>query len=275
MLGHWKLLAAALLLTEAAATPLVPRGRLVKRTNPTIGTGFNTQQTSQLNDGFHDAIELASYAYNAVGGPIFDKYFNSGDADLVRGVFLNIMGNPADTNNPDPTGNAKLGTITIKQDYLDADGDLACDGSTMAELRDYAGTSPTIVMCDAGFGHGGIAKGYGTVPVIDCAYIGDRLNWKMDTMGSILLHEYTHYTDLVAPPLPKETDDDDDDYGPTGTRNIDKDIATNNADSYSWFANEAMWSVICTKSYGDPIAPQDDDDPNCGGTVCKAPKGTP
>jgi hypothetical protein len=191
MLGHRKLLAVALLLAEAAATPLVPRGRLVKRTNPSIGTGFNTQQTSQLNDGFHDAIELASAAYNAVGGPIFDKYFNSGDADLVRGVFLNIMGNPADPNNPDPTGNAKLGTITIGQDYPDTDGDLACDGETMAELRDYDGTSPTIVMCDAGFGHGGIGKGYGTVPVIDCTYIGDRLNWKMDTMGSILLHEYT------------------------------------------------------------------------------------
>jgi hypothetical protein len=70
--------------------------------------------------------------------------------------------------------------------------------------------------------------------------------------------------------LPKETDDNDDDYGPTGTRNIDKTIATNNADSYSWLANEALWSVICTKSYGDPQAPQDDDDPNCGGTVCKA-----
>jgi len=272
MLSHWKLLAAALLLTEAAATPLVPRGNLVKRTNPNIATGFTTQQVTQLNDGFRDAIELASYAVNAIGGPIFTKYFNAGDADLVRGVFMNIMGNPADLNNPDPTGDAKLGTITVKQDYPDTDGDLACDGETMAELRDFAGNSPSIVMCDAGFGHGGIGKGYGSVPVIDCNYIGDTVNWKMDTMGSILLHEYTHYKDLVAPPLPKETDDDE--YGPTDSRGIDKNIATNNADNYSWFANEALWSVICTKSYNDP-GPGDDDDPNCSNTACKATKSGP
>ena len=54
-----------------------------------------------------------------------------------------------------------------------------------------------------------------------------------------------------------------------------KDDATNNADSFSWFANEALWNVICMKDYGDPQAPQDDDDPNCNNQVCKAPKGNP
>jgi len=272
MLSNWKLLAAAaLLLTEAAANPLiVPRGRLGKRSNPTIGSGFNTQQTTQLNDGFLDAIKLASSAYSAVGGSIFKKYFNDGDANKVRNVFLNIMGNPSDPSKPDPTGSSKLGDISIVQDYPDAGGDLACDGETMAELRDWGTNNPKLVMCGPGFGHGGINKGYNNVPEINCAYIGDRVNWRMDTMGSILLHEYTHFKNLVSPPLSKETDDDE--YGPTGVRGMNKNKATNNADSYSWFANEALWSVLCTKSYGDPIAPEDDDDPNCDGIVCKASK---
>lgn len=30
---------------------------------------------------------------------------------------------------------------------------------------------------------------------------------KMETLGSILLHEYNHYTNLVAPSLSKQTDD--------------------------------------------------------------------
>ena len=192
MRSNWQLLSLALLLTGGLSTPLkVPRGLLVKRTNPSIGNGFSSQQTTQLNDGFRDAIELSSYALMAIDGPIFTKYFNAGDADLVRNTFLAIMGNPSDPNNPDVTGSSKLGGISIVQDYADADGDLACDGQTMAELRDWSTDNPKLVMCDPGFGHGGIGKGYGSVPSVDCGFIGDQVNWRMDTIGSILLHEYT------------------------------------------------------------------------------------
>lgn len=80
-------------------------------------------------------------------------------------------------------------------------------------------------------------------------------------------------TKLVAPPLSKETDDEDGGYGPTGTRGLDKNIATNNADSYSWYANEALWTILCQEDYADPQA-GDDDDPNCGNTACQIKKGS-
>jgi len=63
---------------------------------------------------------------------------------------------------------------------------------------------------------------------------GDRVSWRMETMGSILLHEYTHFTALVAPPLAKESDDDA--YGPWQVRGFGSafgpylSMATNNAD---------------------------------------------
>jgi hypothetical protein len=92
-----------------------------------------------------------------------------------------------------------------------------------------------IVCAGSGFSHGALGMGYPNVPGIDCNYVrmnGDRLSWRMETMGSIILHEYTHFLRLVAPPLAKETDDDA--YGAWQVRgNGGKfvlSMATNNAD---------------------------------------------
>lgn len=208
MHGHWRLLASALLLTGAWSTPVnTPRAALVKRTDPQIDSAFSEQQKKQLTDGFHDAVQLASFAIDIIDtdidpalfldkyhdrGHVFKKYFDPKDSDLVRKVFLAILGNPRDLTRLDWTGSAKLGGLKIVPDYEDEDGELACDGATMAELREWDTDNPKLVMCDAGFGHGGIAKEYDGVPSIDCEYMGERVSWKMDTMGSILLHEYTY-----------------------------------------------------------------------------------
>ena len=142
----------------------------------------------------------------------------------------------------------------------------------MAEMRDIDSDKPTIILCDpAGFGHGGIGKGYNNVKAVGCDGFDDRVSWKMETLGSILLHEYTHWEKLVAPPLSEETDDLAGGYGPAGVRSLDKSKATNNADSYSWFATENLWTVICQKKYGDPTK-ADGNDPNCKNSVCTAPK---
>jgi len=136
-----------------------------------------------------------------------------------------------DTKNAE--GNTLLGQITISPDFPDADGDLTCDDpETMAELRDWNTDNPTIVLCNpAALGHGGIGKSYGSVPAVQCDALDPRVSWKMETLGSILLHEYTHWLRLVTPPLSKETDDIA--YGPSGVRALDKSQATDNADSYS------------------------------------------
>lgn len=185
-------------------------------------------------------------------------------------VYVEMFSNISGGDPENPTGNDLLGKISIVTDYKDDDGDYACDGDTMAELRDYSTDNPKIIICKkAGFGHGGIAKGYDGVDKVVCENFDPRMSWKMETLGSILLHEYTHYTKLVAPPLTKETDDPA--YGVSGARAYDKSLATNNADSYSWFAIEVLWSVICSKDYEDPTD-ADDDDPNCNGSVCTASK---
>ncbi|KAJ5205279.1 hypothetical protein N7491_004098 [Penicillium cf. griseofulvum] len=252
----------AVFAASALAIPLdlKPAQSLQKRTNPSIDDGYSDQERTQITDAFKDALQMASYVQlipASIVDPIFAKYFDPKDKDTVMKVFSNISG--GDPNSP--VGSDILGKISIVTDYEDADGEYACDGSTMAELRDWDSDNPKIVICKkAGFGHGGIAKGYDGVPKVVCENFDPRMSWKMETLGSILLHEYTHYTNLVAPPLDKETDDLA--YGVSGVRAYDKSLATNNADSYSWFAVEVLWSVICSEEYEDPTD-ADNDDPNC------------
>ena len=136
--------------------------RLTRRTNPSLDSSFGASdvETQQINDAFFDAIELASYAVVAdldTNGPIFAKYFNVADKSTVRGVFMNIMGNPADARNPGTTGSDLLGKITVTRS--DPDSDCAADASLMAQLSGYTTDTPLLEVCPrAGFGHGGIGK---------------------------------------------------------------------------------------------------------------------
>lgn len=90
----------------------------------------------------------------------------------------------------------------------------------------------------------------------------------MDTLGAILLHEYTHFRKLFNPPLSRDILDVDGGYGAGGTRNLDKSQATGNADSFVWFANEVFWRAVCKKEYDDPTDP-DSNDPSCDNSPCE------
>ena len=48
--------------------------------------------------------------------PVLAKYFNSGDKDTVIEVFNQIIGNPSDPGEADPTGNSMLGSILVQKD---------------------------------------------------------------------------------------------------------------------------------------------------------------
>lgn len=127
-----------------------------------------------------------------------------------------------------------------------------------------------MVVCDSAFTHGGIDKGYGSipglsVPAVVCDNFDEHVSWKMDTLGAILLHEYTHYVDLQNPPLDDATKDFA--YGPLKTRNLDKAVASINADSYTWAATENLWTTICGHDFVDPRE-VDSLDPGCGNLVC-------
>jgi hypothetical protein len=180
-------------------------------------------------------------------------------------VFRAMLGD----NPEDGEGSALLGNIKIVPDYKDPDDQqFSCDGTTSAEMRDAGGKNPEIIICPkAGFGHGGLSKDYNGVKAISCSEFDSRVSWKMESLGSILVHEYTHYDLLMKDILPEGTDDVA--YGPYLSQQLNREQALRNADSYSWFANELHWSTICAKDYGKPTR-SDAEDPMCEDVACEA-----
>lgn len=108
------LLGVAVLATYTVAAPTVPKATrsIHKRSSPVIANGFTAQQTTQITDGIRDALELASYVVSVDGSyvdPILEKYFNSGDNQLVKDVMNTILGGDPNSD----AGNDLLGSITI------------------------------------------------------------------------------------------------------------------------------------------------------------------
>lgn len=84
-----------------------------------------------------------------------------------------------------------------------------------------------------------------------CSNIGDRVSEYMLTLGTVMLHEYTHAPDLVQPPLDEETDDLA--YSFYDSRNLKKDLAKGNADNYALFAIELTWTLLCDRDFAAPV----------------------
>lgn len=152
------------------------------------------------------------------------------------------------------------------------------DKTLRAELRGEDTDNLTLIVFDTALKKGGINKGYGSsllfdVPAVRCDNIGERVSWRMDTLGATLLHEYTHWHALMNPPLDEGTQDffrDRDGfsgYGAVNTRDIDRYDALLNADSYDWCATEMLWTTICGKDFEDPKR-NDADDPACDLSWC-------
>lgn len=170
-----------------------------------------------------------------------------------------------------------LTDLTIRPDYADEKGKMSCNApDVMAATRDGEEDYPSMILCKPGLAHGGIDKSTpgGPAPVT-CDTIGERVTWKMDTLGAIILHEYTHFGNLVYPSLGQGTGDTmpDDDSLVYGCVNVQSpfvaafDAASMLADSYAWFATEAFWTAHCNTQYGKS-QPHDDKDPNCGDVAC-------
>ncbi|KAM0814174.1 putative Lysine-specific metallo-endopeptidase domain-containing protein [Seiridium cardinale] len=151
------MLSGALLASRAVVGPLkgpsAARRSLPKRISPTIDPGFTDQEKTQLSDGFKNALELAAFVVSAIDADndrkdIFDKYFNEDDRrPLVRQVFMKVMGDPENPQNPDATGSHTLGGISIKEDFPTG-GDLyRNDDDVIAQLRNYGEDNPTLIMC--------------------------------------------------------------------------------------------------------------------------------
>ena len=81
-----------------------------------------------------------------------------------------------------------------------------------------------------------------------------------------MLHEYTHFLKMISPPLTGETLDTA--YGARESRDLDRVTALLNADSYTWFATELLWTIVCNREFEDPTD-EDGHDPNCNNGVCQ------
>jgi hypothetical protein len=164
-----------------------------------------------------------------------------------------------------------LQDVLFSKDFNTPDFGFVCtEPGDSAETIDPESTTPTIVLCDSAFKHGAIGRRPGGFPpAVTCETIGDQTSWRMSTLGSTILHEWTHVGALVGNALasthrePEGTDDELDGvsiYGCIHTQAIaDEDDALYVADNYAWFATEAFWSKQCAKSFRNPGSGDDQD----------------
>jgi hypothetical protein len=96
----------------------------------------------------------------------------------------------------------------------------------------------------------------GHVRQVTCDDLNHRISRQMKTMGTELLHEYTHNSKIVSPiigaGLPRAVATEDHVYGFEKCRGLNKDLATTNADSYALFATEMFWSTKCDRDFEPP-----------------------
>jgi hypothetical protein len=91
------------------------------------------------------------------------------------------------------------------------------------------------------------------LPDRTCGGLDLRVSRKMRTLGSNLLHEFTHASFLVMPPLIYVAKGmEDHEYGAHSCQALDKKKALYNADSYAWLAMEIFWSIACKRSFKNP-----------------------
>lgn len=259
---------------------------------PNCNHDFSDLEKSQIVEGFRDAQYLASAAYEAVtssplhnsnsltsdqasyGNDIYMKYFpgaltwafSSVDpAEVVREIFRRTwMGQLNGCGNT-------LQDFLFSKDFDTAEFGFVCtEPEYSAETIDSESTTATIIICDSAFKHGAIGRRPdGFPPAVTCETIGHQTSWRMSTLGTTILHEWTHIGALVGDALASTHRDaegagDELDgvsiYGCIHTQAIaDEDDALYVADNYAWFATEAFWSKQCGKSFRNPGFGDDQD----------------
>ncbi|KAI9809560.1 MAG: hypothetical protein M1827_006795 [Pycnora praestabilis] len=261
------------------------RNILSKRTEPTTGdddfpdTDPHPNHLDQVETAFNDALELASYAINAIDSDttIFPNYFNPGDKAGVKNVYVAILGTTTIPENP-TTGNALLANLHIQTN--DANG--LCDGRTLSYTNDQSATEPYIVLCPNAFKKKAVTILKGApdpednpadaahyITCLDLQASGGHVTYLMNSLGATLLHEYTHYNGLVESIFGAPIIDQPNGYGPVNVYSrLNKNQSPFNADSYMYYALHVLWSTLCDESFAVPRPGTDDADPDCGAQAC-------
>ncbi|KAJ5092009.1 hypothetical protein NUU61_006879 [Penicillium alfredii] len=263
-----------LLAVTLLASPTRPKGKLAKRKLPKIDARyFPGIRKRQVEDGFRDALKLA----NAMSDPpksaannIFKLWFNEIDWDNVQRSFDTILGGAKGQPGRNlREGNPILANILVVNEHQRPSACRATNfgSQILATMVNGHTQTPTMVICDAAFYNGGIDKSYGCdehdtsqdlcmgcVPAVTCQSVGQsRVSLAMLTLGSTILHELTHWKEL----MPNGKTDDltttmkEARYG-NSKLGGDKANAIHNAQSYQWFANQMYWSWECEVDFGNP-----------------------
>jgi hypothetical protein len=153
-----------------------------------------------------------------------------------------------------------------------ADEGMTCDGKTVSEIGVDTTAAPELIICPIAFAKGTLGKNErANVPKVTCSTCYPRVSYKMETLGYVLLHEYTHWEMLMSPVmrpfnLLAATDVVGKDkklaYGPWRVlrlREDDKIAARRNADSCAWLATEAYWAQHCVGRFGAFTDPEEED----------------
>ncbi|KAJ5104886.1 hypothetical protein NUU61_002233 [Penicillium alfredii] len=252
-----------LLVITTFASPARPKFKkgLVKRKIPNISaTEFPGTRRQQVIDGFRDAFKLAdaiSDMPESVSKTIVKNWFNEIDYDKVKRSYDKILGGAKGTSGRDlQEGNPMLAQIHVLSDRhpqykAECQRQASKPGSQLgAFLKDGHTSTPTMVICDAAFYTGGIDKSYDCIEAVTCASIGREVSLSMLTLGSTILHELTHWAnimyDVATEDLTKSMQDAR--FGNTAL-GTSKENAYKNAQSYEWCANQLFWTWKCELPY--------------------------
>ncbi|KAI4197120.1 MAG: hypothetical protein LQ350_006134 [Teloschistes chrysophthalmus] len=234
----------------------------------------------QVETAITDALQLALLTLILIDNDrvVYPHYFARSDRAMVKEVFRRVA-------RPCSTGNVLLSNIHIQTTDINPPG---CDEYTLAHMVVHDGDSPFIVLCrpqvwmkkaftvlpGAGFAENNPAR------FLDCQQVwGEygRVSWRVETLGTVLLHEYFHFNDLTKSVYGREILDQalpngNGAYGPQAVcDNLNKDIlARVNADSYTYYALHLFWREFCGVEYQAPLT-ADAMDVDCGGQLCRVP----
>lgn len=161
-------------------------------------------------------------------------------------------------------GNPKFEDIDIVDDFRSIynNQDFHCTRDYVAwtgqKSDDRGQHRVQIILCPPFFKlgtlRGGPNREWSGVLTPKCSNIAYRVSKKMDTLGSSLLHEYTHVDEFVQSLLSEHVEDEA--YGYHDTREYaltDPAETKHNADSYASFATELTWSKLCNRGFEEPL----------------------
>ncbi|KAL8661206.1 MAG: hypothetical protein Q9202_005808 [Teloschistes flavicans] len=166
---------------------------LVKRTIWDL-TDMTGGDKSVVIDAFADMSAVVNEVVNHPNPSVLQNYFDPGDADDVASVFRTVqaMIQPGGVPNaPNPGfGPTNLNQIRIRREGLFS----GCSAGLLAYSSGVASLTPTreIVICD--FGWTVLYKRLRRD--LQCANIGPKINYKMQFLGPLLLHETLHFNNV-------------------------------------------------------------------------------